>query len=158
MNERVETIALLSAFAGVLAVIAWRDGTRFEIAWVDVLLLGALGTLWRGAEAWGSIVCGMVLGAGAILAQNAIARSRGARRPVFAGDAMLMGAAGVALGPLGLSASWLLNVPAGLTYRWWLGRRRGRPWLRGYVPAGPAYCVCVAAVLVWQAMTGRHTW
>ena len=158
MNEPAETAVLMTAFAAVLAVIAWRDGTRFEVAWGDVLVLGGLGIWWRGVEAWGSIVCGAVLGAGAILAQKVVAQLRGERRPVFAGDAMLMGAAGAALGPLGLSVSWLLNLPAGLAYRWWLGHRRGRPWLRGYVPAGPAYCACVAVVLVWQAATGRHAW
>ena len=158
MNEGAVTALLLSAFAAALILIARRDGIRFEVAWGDVLVLGALGILWRGPEAWGSILCGAVLGAGAIAVQVAIARSRGRRRPAFAGDAMLMGAAGAALGPLGLSVSWLLNVPAGLMYRWCLGRRRGRPCLRGYVPAGPAYCACVALVLVWQAVTDRHAW
>ena len=158
MSEHTVTAVLLSAFAVALILIARRDGTRFEIAWCDVLLLGGLGVPWRGVEAWGSILCGVALGAGAIAVQIAIARSRGRRRPAFAGDAMLMGAAGAALGPLGLSVSWLLNLPAGLAYRWWLGRRRGRPCLRGYVPAGPAYCACVAVVLVWQAATDRHAW
>ena len=158
MNEGAATVVLLSAFAVALTLIAWRDGTRCEISWSDVLVLGGLGILWRGVDAWGSILCGVVLGAGAIAVQIAIARSRGRRRPAFAGDAMLMGAAGAALGPLGLSVSWLLNLPAGLMYRWWLGRRRDRPCLRGYVPAGPAYCACVAVVLVWQAVTDRHAW
>ena len=153
-----ETVLLLSALGVVLGRIAWRDGTRMEVAWSDVLVLAALGVGWRGTDAWAAIVAGVVLGAGAIGGLAAMARWRGVRAPACAGDAMLMASAGAVLGPLGLAVSWLVNVPVGLGYRWWLGRRRRRGWDRGYVPMGPAYCASAGVVLVWQAVTGRNGW
>ena len=158
MNPSWETVAVAGAIAVVLARIAWRDATRFEVAWGDVLALAALGVWWQGPAAWASVLGGVGLGAGAVAGLNALARRRGARAPACAGDVMLMGAAGAVLGPAGLAASWVLNLPAGLLYRWWLGRRRGRPWRRGYVPMGPAYCAAAGAVLAWQAVTGRNGW
>ena len=154
----LETVALVVGIGAVLSLIAWRDGTRYEVAWVDVVVLGGLGVLWRGVENWDASVAGVVLGSGAIGIQVAIARLRGARQPVFAGDAMLMGAAGAVLGPLGLAVSWLLNVPAGVGYRLWLSRKRGRKGLGGYVPVGPAYCPAAGAVVLWQAVMGRNGW
>ena len=151
-------VALAAVIGGVLWRIAWRDATRLEVGWDDVLVLGGLGVWWQGLDAWATVVAGVVLGAGAIVGQMAIARWRGKRMPVFGGDAMLMGGVGAVLGPLGLAVSWMVNVPAGLAYRWWLGRRRGRSCLRGYVPAGPAYCLAAGVVLAWQAVTGRDGW
>ena len=150
--------ALALAIVGVLFRIGWRDGTRFEVGWGDVLVLGGLGVWWQGLEAWPSVVGGVLLGAGAIVGQMAIAKWGGRRRPAFAGDAMLMGATGAVLGPLGLAVSWVVNVPAAVGYRWWLGRRRGRCCWRGYVPAGPSYCLAAGVVLVWQALTSRSAW
>ena len=149
-----ETPAVVSAIALVLGRIAWRDGARFEVAWVDVLVLAALGVWWQGAGAWASIVGGVGLGAGAMAAVIALWRWRGRRPPAYGGDVMLLGAAGAVLGPAGVAASMVLNLPTGLAYRWWLGRRRRRPWLRGYVPMGPSYCVSAGVVLVWQAVAG----
>ena len=151
-----ETAAVVSAIALVLARLAWRDGTRFEVAWVDVLALAALGVWWQGAAAWASILGGVGLGAGAMVALIALWRWRGRRPPAYAGDVMLLGAAGAVLGPAGVAASMVLNLPAGLAYRWWLGRRRRRAWLRGYVPMGPGYCVSAGAVLAWQVVAGRN--
>ena len=152
-----ELLAVAGAIGLVLGRIAWRDGTRFEVAWGDVLMLAALGMWWQGMAAWVSILAGILLGTGAIAGQMVVARWGGRRSPVCAGDAMLMGAAGALLGPMGLAVSWLLNVPAGLAYRWWLAqRRRRRNWLRGYVPLGPSYCVSAGVVVLWQAATGRN--
>lgn len=158
MNSRWETAVAVVAIAAVLARIAWRDATRFEVAWGDVLVLAALGVWWQGLAAWTSISGGIGLGAGAIASLNALARWRGRRAPACAGDVMLMGAAGAVLGPAGLAVSWVLNLPAGLAYRWWLARRRRRAWLRGYAPMAPAYCVAAGVVLVWQAASGRGGW
>lgn len=158
MNSRWETAVAVVAIAAVLARIAWRDATRFEVAWGDVLVLAALGVWWQGLAAWTSIFGGIGLGAGAIASLNALARWRGRRAPACAGDVMLMGAAGAVLGPAGLAVSWVLNLPAGLAYRWWLARRRRRAWLRGYAPMAPAYCVAAGVVLVWQAASGRGGW
>ena len=158
MTSRWETVLVLVAIAAVLARIAWRDGTRFEVAWGDVLALAALGVWWQGTAAWEAVLGGVGLGVGGIASVMALSRWRGARVPACAGDLMLMGAAGAVLGPVGLAVSWVVNVPAHLAYRWWLGRRRGRAWLRGYVPMGPSYCVSAEAVLVWQAVMGRNGW
>lgn len=150
-----ETVAVVSVIALVLGRLAWRDGTRFEVAWADVLVLAALGVWWQGPIAWASILGGVGLGAGGMAALIAVWRWRGRRPPAYAGDVMLLGAAGAVLGPAGVAASMVLNLPAGLAYRWWLGRRRRRPWLRGYVPMGPSYCASAGAVLLWQAVVGR---
>ena len=158
MTPRWETVLVVVAIAAVLARIAWRDGTRFEVAWVDVAALAALGVWWQGTAAWESILGGVGLGGGGIAGLIALSRWRDARAPACAGDVMLMGAAGAVLGPVGLAVSWVVNLPAGLAYRWWLGRRRRRAWFRGYVPMGPPYCVSAAAVLVWQAVTGENGW
>lgn len=156
MTARWETVVVAVAIAAVLGRIAWRDGTRFEVAWVDVVALAALGVWWQGSGAWASILGGVGLGIGGMTGLIALSRWRGARAPACAGDVMLMGAAGTVLGPAGLAVSWVLNLPAGLAYRWWLARRRRRPWLRGYVPMGPPYCVSAGAVLAWQVVTGRN--
>lgn len=158
MTPGVETVAAVGGIGAVLGRIAWRDGTRFEVAWGDVLVLAALGVWWQGLAAWASIVCGVGLGAGVVAGCVAIARWRGARAPACAGDVMLMGAAGAVLGPVGLAVSWVLHLPAGLAYRWWLARRRGRHWRRGYAPMAPGYCAAALAVVVWQAVTGRNGW
>lgn len=151
MSPRWETAIVVVAIGAVLARIAWRDGTRFEVAWGDVLVLAALGAWWQGPAAWASVLGGVGLGTGAVAGLNALARWRGKRTPACAGDVMLMGAAGAVLGPAGLAVSWVLNLPAGLAYRWWLARRRRRAWLLGYAPMAPAYCVAAGVVLVWQA-------
>ena len=160
MSAWWEPALVATAIGAVLARIAWRDGTRCEVAWGDVLILGALGTYWQGVGAWASIVVGAALGAGAIVGQIGVSRWLGRRSPVCAGDAMLMGACGALLGPMGLAVSWVANVPAALGYRWWLARRRRRRsrWLRGYVPMAPAYCVSAGVVLMWQAVIGRNGW
>ena len=152
MSLSGERIATMVALGLVLGVIAWRDARSFRICWAQVWVLGALGFWWQGAEAWLSAVSGIALGAGTGLALIGVARARGRRRPLFAGDVMLLGACGAVLGPMGLAVSWLLNVPAGVAYRWWLGRRRGRAWREGYVPMGPSYCAAVVAVVCWQGM------
>lgn len=157
MSGGWETAAVVSAIALVLGRIAWRDGARFEVGWVDVLMLAALGVWWQGAGAWASILGGIGLGAGGVAALIALWRWRGRRAPAFAGDVMLLGAAGAVLGPAGVAVSMVLNLPVGLAYRWWLAHRRGRRgWLQGYVPMGPAYCLSAGVVLVWQAVVGRH--
>lgn len=152
MIPSAERIATMVALGAVLVAIAWRDARRFEVDWAEVLALGALGFWWQGAEAWLNVVWGIALGSGTGLAFIAVARARGRKRPLFGGDVMLLGACGAVLGPMGLAVSWLLNVPVGIAYRWWLGRRRGRAWRAGYVPMGPAYCAAVGAVLWWQGL------
>ncbi|MDD9982735.1 MAG: hypothetical protein OXU81_15495 [Gammaproteobacteria bacterium] len=146
-------MAAMAALAVVLGAIAWRDATRFEIGGGEVLALGALGLWWQGAGAWLCVLAGTALGAGAGLALMGTARARGRRRPLLGGDVMLLGACGAVLGPLGLAVSWLLNVPAGLGYRWWLARRRGRRWTDGYAPFAPAYCAVVALMVAWTEWT-----
>ena len=158
MSGSVATVLGVLAIGGMLWRIAWRDATRFEVAWGDVLALAVLGAWWQGLDAWVPVLGGVLIGTGAIVGQMVVARARGRRSPVYAGDAMLMGAAGALLGPLGLAVSWLVHVPAGLAYRWWLARRRGRrDWLRGLRAAragvlrGSGWGVCVAGA-------GRGIW
>lgn len=140
----------MAALAVVLGAIAWRDATRFEVGWGEVLALGTLGLWWQGAGAWLCVLAGAAFGGGAGIALMGMARTRGRPCPLLGGDVMLLGASGAVLGPLDLAVSWLLNVPAGIAWRWYLGRRRGRGWREGYVPMGPAYCASVGAVILWQ--------
>ena len=153
-----ETLVLVLAIGGVLWCIAWRDARRCRISVVHVAVLLVLGVVWRGVDKWLAIGLGGGLGAGAVAAQIPIARWLGRRQPAYAGDVLLMGAIGALLGPFGLAVSWILNVPAGLAYRWWLAKRRGRRGLGRYVPAAPGYCSGAAVVVLWEALMGRNEW
>ena len=159
MSEGVlGTVVLVGAIGSVLVRIAWRDAKRCRVAWIDVLVLAGLGVAWRGIDDWSAIGLGALLGMGGVGGQIVLAKWRGVRQPVYAGDVMLMSASGVVLGPLGLSVSWLLNLPAGIGYRWWLWRKRGERNFTGYAPVAPAYCPAAGMVLLWQAMTGPNQW
>ena len=149
---------LASAVLAAMAALAVHDARR---ALVDPrLVLALLGTAaaWRfgggGPEADGtwprlaSGVLGAALGVAAVMIPIALAAWCGRRWPLYPGDAMLLGAVGFLLGPLGLAWSMALGAGAGLLYRFCVQRKRGRPFRKGLVPLGPGMCAGAAAVFL----------
>ena len=97
---------------------------------------------WFGAGA------GLALGVGAAAVPIAVAHWRGRRWPLYPGDAMMLGAFGFLLGPLGLAWTMLLGSAFALLHRLCLQRRRGRPFRKGLVPLGPGMTAGAAVVFL----------
>ena len=91
---------------------------------------------------------GMALGVAAVAVPIAMAQWRRRRWPLYPGDAMMLGAFGFLLGPLGLAWSMVLGSGLSLAYRVFLQRRRGRPIRKGLVPLGPGMTAGAAAVFL----------
>ena len=149
---------LAGAVLAAMTALAVHDARR---ALVDPrLVLALLGTAaaWRfgggGPEADGtwprlaSGVLGASLGVAAVMIPIGVAAWMGRRWPLYPGDAMLLGAVGFLLGPLGLAWAMALGAGAGLIYRFCLQRKRGRPFRKGLVPLGPGMCAGAAAVFL----------
>ncbi len=154
MTEAVVTAAVLSA----MAALAVHDAKRAMIDPRLVLALLAAAAAWRfgggGGDdegTWARLaggVLGAALGAAAVMVPIAAASCCGRRWPLYPGDAMLLGALGFLLGPLGLAWTMVLGAGFGLIYRFCLQRRRGRPFLKGLVPLGPGMCAGAAVVFL----------
>ena len=152
-------VLLCACLLAMLIRLAVVDARRLEIEPRAVLAFGALALLWRlQAADWElpaetvlpavivEAVLGALLGAGTIMAPILWAELRGRRWPVYPGDAMLLGAFGVLLGPLGLLWAMVLGCLSALVQRAWVQRRRGRPFARGYLPLAPGLCLgCLLA-------------
>ena len=121
-------LALLAAAA------AWRFGPGD----------GDEGTWARLAEG----VLGAAFGVAAVMVPIAVASWWGRRWPLYPGDAMLLGAMGFLLGPLGLAWTMALGAGFALVYRFCVQRRRGRPFRKGLVPLGPGMCAGAAVVFL----------
>ena len=146
--------------AGVIAVmlaIAAVDARRFVIDPRLVAALLAAGLLWQVFGAGETVVArgfwfpalGAALGVAAVVLQIAVARAAGRRWPLFGGDALLLGAFGWVLGPLGLGWSLVIGSVCAVAHRVCLQRRRGRSVLRGYCPLAPGFTAGALAVFVW---------
>ena len=141
-----------------MAALAVHDARRALIDPRLVLALLGAAAAWRlgggGPEADGtwprlaSGVLGATLGVAAVTVPIAAAALLGRRWPLYPGDAMLLGAVGFLLGPLGLAWAMALGAGAGLLYRFCVQRRRGRPFRKGLVPLGPGMCAGAAAVFL----------
>ena len=123
----------------VLALLAAAAGWRYLGA--GDTAHGVTGSPWTP---W----IGMALGVAAVAVPIAMAQWRRRRWPLYPGDAMMLGAFGFLLGPLGLAWSMLLGSGLSLAYRVFLQRRRGRPIRRGLVPLGPGMTAGAAAVFL----------
>ncbi|MDE0378168.1 MAG: TcpQ domain-containing protein, partial [Rhodospirillales bacterium] len=88
------------------------------------------------------------LGVAAVAVPIGAAALLGRRWPLYPGDAMLLGAVGFLLGPLGLAWAMALGSALGLVYRFCVQRKRGRPFRKGLVPLGPGMCAGAAAVFL----------
>ena len=141
-----------------MAALAVLDARRAVVdpRLVLALLAGATGWRYLGAEdtahgimgsPWTPWI-GMALGVAAVAVPIAMAQWRRRRWPLYPGDAMMLGAFGFLLGPLGLAWSMVLGSGLSLAYRVFLQRRRGRPIRRGLVPLGPGMTAGAAAVFL----------
>ena len=148
--------AVLAALAGIAVV----DARRLII---DPRLIAALvlgGVAWRlcrgasgGADpllagSWGGALMGAAIGVVVVMVPIGYAAWRGLRWPLFPGDAMMLGAFGFVLGPLGLGWAMLFGAAFAAAHRICLQRRRGRPVRAGYAPLGPGMAAGAAAVFV----------
>ena len=149
---------LAGAVLAAMAALAVHDARRALVDPRLVLALLGAAAAWRfgggGPEAVGtwprlaSGVLGAALGVAAVMIPIALAAWCGRRWPLYPGDAMLLGAVGFLLGPLGLAWAMALGAGAGLLYRLCVQRKRGRPFRKGLVPLGPGMCAGAAAVFL----------
>ena len=91
---------------------------------------------------------GMAFGIAAVALPIIVAQWRGRRWPLYPGDAMMLGAFGFLLGPIGLAWTMLLGSAFSLAYRVWVQRRRGRPVRKNLVPLGPGMTAGAAVVFL----------
>ena len=154
MTEAIAAGAVLAA----MAALAVHDARRALVDPRLVLALLGAAAAWRfggcgpGADGtWPRLASGMLgasLGVAAVTVPIAAAALLGRRWPLYPGDAMLLGAVGFLLGPLGLAWAMALGSGLGLVHRFCVQRRRGRPFRKGLVPLGPGMCAGAAAVFL----------
>ncbi len=149
---------LAGAVLAAMAALAVDDARRALVDPRLVLALLGAAAAWRfgggtpeADGTWARLaggVLGASLGVAAVMIPIAAAALLGRRWPLYPGDAMLLGAMGFLLGPLGLAWSMALGSGAGLLYRFCVQRKRGRPFRKGLVPLGPGMCAGAAAVFL----------
>ena len=135
-----------------MAALAVLDARRAVVDPRLVLALLAAAAAWRYLSPsydspwlpW----TGMTLGIAAAVLPIIVAQWRGRRWPLYPGDAMMLGAFGFLLGPVGLAWTMLLGSAFSLAYRVWVQRRRGRRIRKGLVPLGPGMTVGAAVVFL----------
>ena len=148
---------LAAAVTGAMVAIAAVDARRFQIRPPLVLVLLGAGVLWQVFGAGQAVVSdgfwvpavGAALGVGLVVAQIGVALAAGRRWPLFGGDALLLGAFGWVLGPLGLAWSLVIGSACAVAHRVCVQRRRGRSVFRGYCPLAPGLTVGALAVFLW---------
>ena len=151
-------LILAGAVLAAMAAIAMLDARRAIVDPRLVLALLAAAAAWRyfgpagGPDTVGSLwidaLMGAALGVAAVMIPIAAATWRRRRWPLYPGDAMMLGAFGFLLGPLGLAWTMLLGSAFALLHRIWLQHRRGRPIRRGLVPLGPGMTAGAAVVFL----------
>ena len=135
-----------------MAAMAVLDARRAVVDPRLVLALLAAAAAWRylipgGNSPW-TPWTGMALGIAAVALPIIVAQLRGRRWPLYPGDAMMLGAFGFLLGPIGLAWTMLLGSAFSLAYRVWVQRRRGRRIRKGLVPLGPGMTAGAAVVFL----------
>ena len=135
-----------------MAAMAALDARRAVVDPRLVLALLAAAAVWRypgpdGNSPW-TPWTGMALGIAAVALPIMVAQWRGRRWPLYPGDAMMLGAFGFLLGPIGLAWTMLLGSAFSLAYRVWVQRRRGRRIRKGLVPLGPGMTAGAAVVFL----------
>ena len=135
-----------------MAAMAVLDARRAVVDPRLVLALLAAAAAWRylspdGNSPW-TPWTGMALGIAAVALPIIVAQWRGRRWPLYPGDAMMLGAFGFLLGPIGLAWTMLLGSAFSLAYRVWVQRRRGRRIYKGLVPLGPGMTAGAAVVFL----------
>ena len=135
-----------------MSAMAVLDARRAVVDPRLVLALLAAAAAWRylspdGNSPW-TPWTGMALGIAAVALPIALAQLRGRRWPLYPGDAMMLGAFGFLLGPIGLAWTMLLGSAFSLAYRVWVQRQRGRHIRKGLVPLGPGMTAGAAVVFL----------
>ena len=135
-----------------MAAMAVLDARRAVVDPRLVLALLAAAAVWRylspdDDSPW-TPWTGMALGIAAVALPIIVAQLRGRRWPLYPGDAMMLGAFGFLLGPIGLAWTMLLGSAFSLAYRVWVQRRRGRPVRKNLVPLGPGMTAGAAVVFL----------
>ena len=135
-----------------MAAMAALDARRAVVDPRLVLALLAAAAVWRypgpdGNSPW-TPWTGMALGIAAVALPIMVAQWRGRRWPLYPGDAMMLGAFGFLLGPIGLAWTMLFGSAFSLAYRVWVQRRRGRRIRKGLVPLGPGMTAGAAVVFL----------
>ena len=159
MTDHILAGAVLAAMAAIAAL----DARRAIVDPRLVLVLLAVAAAWRFlgpggcveatgldtvASTWIDALMGAAFGVAAVMIPIAAATWRHRRWPLYPGDAMMMGAFGFLLGPLGMAWTMLLGSALALLHRIWLQRLRGRPIRRGLVPLGPGMTAGAAVVFL----------
>lgn len=149
---------LAGAVLAAMAALAVHDARRAMVDPRTVLMLLGTAAAWRlaGPEGgdggtWARLsdgVLGAALGVACVMVPIGAAQLLRRRWPLYPGDAMLLGAFGFLLGVAGLAWTMLLGSGFALLYRFWLQRRRGRPFRKGLVPLGPGMCAGAAVVFL----------
>ena len=151
-------VILAGVVLASIAALAVNDARRAMVDPRMVLVLLGAAAAWRFAGpgggdsgAWARLadgVLGAALGIVCVMVPIGAAQLCGRRWPLYPGDAMLLGAFGFLLGVPGLAWTMLLGSGFALLYRFWLQRRRGRPFRKGLVPLGPGMCAGAAVVFL----------
>ena len=150
------------AGAGFLAALLWiavEDARRMTVDARVVLAAVLAGLVWRAVAAdsgagplspafWAGPAAGGLLGLAAFAAPVLLARWRGARRPLYSGDAMLLAGFGLVLGPTGLAWTLGLGCSLALAHRACIQHRRRRPLRRGLTPFGPGLAAGAGVVFL----------
>ena len=159
MTDHILAGAVLASMAAIAAL----DARRAIVDPRLVLALLAAACAWRflgpdggapaaepdsGRSPWSGALAGAALGVAAVTIPIAAAVLLRRRWPLYPGDAMMLGAFGFLLGPLGLAWTMVLGSAFALLHRVWLQRRRGRPIRRGLVPLGPGMTAGAAVVFL----------
>ena len=135
-----------------VAAMAVLDARRAVVDPRLVLALVAAAAAWRYLSPGGDSPwlpwTGMALGIAAVALPIIVAQLRDRRWPLYPGDAMMLGAFGFLLGPIGLAWTMLLGSAFSLAYRVWVQRRRGRRIRKGLVPLGPGMTAGAAVVFL----------
>ena len=149
---------LAGAVLAATAALGIHDARRALVDPRTVLALLGAAAAWRflgnGADdagAWARLangVLGAAVGVAAVMVPIAVAQLLRRRWPLYPGDAMMLGAFGFLLGVPGLAWTMLLGSGFALVHRFWLQRRRGRPFRKGLVPLGPGMCAGAAVVFL----------
>ena len=141
-----------SLVLAAMAAMAVLDARRAVVDPRLVLALLAAAAVWRylspGDDSPWLPWIGMALGIAAVALPIALAQLRGRRWPLYPGDAMMLGAFGFLLGPIGLAWTMLLGSAFSLAYRVWVQRQRGRPVRKNLVPLGPGMTAGAAVVFL----------
>ena len=124
MTDRIVIGLSAGLVLGAMAAIAALDARRAVVDPCLVLALLAAAAAWRylspgGNSPW-TPWTGMALGIAAVALPIIVAQWRGRRWPLYPGDAMMLGAFGFLLGPIGLAWTMLLGSAFSLAYRAWI--------------------------------------